>query len=600
MPRKKSVQVDKNQKDTLKLIVESIKAVAKNSELIETAVIEVFRDAIEYVITKKIDPDAEIVINADLENLDFKVLNTNGVVVADSHFENLKTYEEKVNESFSFIALSDAKNYDQEAKIDDVFPIQINLELFEQWLFTAIMHAFKQRISDIVRNNIYNRYYPLKNKVVTATITNKISAGYIFEIDQDKVAAFMPSHYASGKNLKIGDRMEVVIEDVTKNTRQSQIVVSSKSIQLVKEKIINSIPELQSKYLEIASIARIPGEKCKVAIRRTEEAEAKNISEVGSIIGSTGNRVFAISQELNGEKIEVIKYDADIAQFIVNGLAPARVVCIKEFRINNKVRRFTVIVPDFQHSLAIGRKGSNVKLTSDLTRSQLEILPYSLVLKENSFEIEWNGNIRDEAELFELKNEFLARQQTRDFQFSRHSSFTPNDTFSSILREFEADMIELERPSEQSFLNYSKSEGRNSNRDRSNASRNNSAKKSRGGVQNWSENSKNQDYFYESNEYGFNQNDQKSFFDADSLFDSALNQSAIENELIDKQHESAAVKPRVRTFSPKKEENEPTKSENPVIETVQQNENHFKNFKSDDDLINYAGVNDLDIDDFDF
>ncbi|MXR05935.1 transcription termination/antitermination protein NusA [Mycoplasma flocculare] len=617
MDQKKKEKLKISPKDSAKLIVESIKEVAKNNELPLEKVIWIFQEAIEFVITKKIDPDAQIQIDVDFENSSFKVFNSNGIVVEDDYFNGL-TEEEKINEVVPFISLSTAKESNPDVQVGDIFTIEINLESFEQWLFMAIMHAFKQKISEIVRSNVYNKYSALKNQVVWATVTNKISAGFIFEIDEDKTSAFMPSHYTSGQNLKIGTKHEVVIENVSKNTKQSQVVVSSRSVQLVKKKIIDAIPELQSKFLEIASIARIPGEKCKVAIRKTNDVEANDISEIGSVVGATGTRIFAISQELDGEKIEIVKYDDNIVQFIVNAMSPARVICVKELKLSHKLRRFTVVVPDFQHSLAIGKRGSNVKLTADLTRTQLQILPYSAVLKNDNFQIEWNGNIKDHQELINLKNEYIQRQQNRMYQNQRNLYNHNSDNFESILQQFESDIRELEKPYgvERQFIqkNGQKTEKKDSEFSQTRTSfLNKQTNKLRNFDRNQNKYNQNLDYFSYSSESELEKNydslkkmTQKSFFDADSLFDSALNEAKSENELIDKKHQENESRKQELLIQEIKNKNKPnqvksTKSDADNNDGLYiQNEKQLKNFKLDDDLVKYTGVEDIDIDDLDF
>lgn len=614
MNRKKTEKSKISSKDSKKLIIQAIQDVAKNSELNLEAVIDIFQEAIEFVITKKIDPDAQIKIEADLEQLSFKVFNTNGIVVEENYFDDL-TDEEKVNDLVSFILLSKAKETDPEIQVDDIFSIEINLESFEHWLFMAIMHAFKQKISEIVRNNVYNKYLSLKNNVVLATVTNKIAAGYIFEIDDDKVSAFMPSHYASGQNLKIGTKHEVVIENVSKNTKQSQVVISSKSVQLVKKKIIDAIPELQSKFLEITSIARIPGERCKVAIRRNEDAEADNISEIGSIVGATGSRVLAISQELQGEKIEVIKYDDNIVKFIVNAMSPSKVICVKEFKIGHKLRRFIVVVPDFQHSLAIGKNGSNVKLVADLTRCQVQIIPYSSALKDQNFKIEWNGNIKDIQELNSLKNEYIHRQQGRIYQNHRNSYGQGNNNFDLILQQFESDIRELEKPygvENEFILKNEQKQVRNHQefpKNKNNLTKAGTKSRNFNKSQNIRENiSKDFDYGFENEKdsKSFQNISQRSFFDADSLFDSALNEAISENELIDKIHQEEQKKQELLLQEKEKwakneaEIQKASQEPNQNSDLYIQNEKQIKNFKLDDDLLKYTGVGDIDIDDFDF
>ncbi|CNS09045.1 transcription elongation factor NusA [Salmonella enterica subsp. enterica serovar Typhimurium str. DT104] len=130
MNRKKTEKSKISSKDSKKLIIQAIQDVAKNSELNLEAVIDIFQEAIEFVITKKIDPDAQIKIEADLEQLSFKVFNTNGIVVEENYFDDL-TDEEKVNDLVSFILLSKAKETDPEIQVDDIFSIEINLESFE-------------------------------------------------------------------------------------------------------------------------------------------------------------------------------------------------------------------------------------------------------------------------------------------------------------------------------------------------------------------------------------------------------------------------------------------------------------------------------------
>lgn len=588
---------------------------------------QLFATAIEKTILKRIDPDADLEIIYDAKKQIFQVFNKNVEVVENDFFDgSVSSYEKTI-----FITEEKAKEIYPNAQIGDIVKIQINIDEFEKDIHEPLTQLFKQSISDVTRQKIYEKYFPLKDQVMMATLTNKIPSGFIYKIDGDNVDAFMPSNYATDKNIPIGTREEVVIEDVNKHSKQTQIVVSSKSIQIVKSKIIDAIPELQTKHLEIASIARSPKEKCKVAIRKVEGADSKNISEIGSIVGLMGARIDAISKELNDEKLEIIKYDDNIVTFIANSIAPARVICVKEMKTNSKNKKYTVVVPDFQHSLAIGKKGVNVRLASDLTRVTLEILPYSQVLKDNKFKIEWNGNIQDENEILSLKNEYLNRRQST--QTSREYN---SDSFDSFLEEFEREMQNFEQDNSFEYNQEVISSTLDSSQD---LTHNKVQKDSNKPQKTPTKSSK-------STKSSKTSQSKSALFDADNILQSALDESITQNKLIDQlqeQQSEANSEENQNLETPKpvkssKIKKEVTKTQpisqnefNDTIDSLTQeikktnvevenktstttlktesktpkfkstNESKFiqrevQNFKSDKDLESYSGVDELDLD----
>ncbi|WP_434336769.1 transcription termination/antitermination protein NusA [Mesomycoplasma conjunctivae] len=622
--KKKSKQVSSiEQKTTTKLILESLKEIAQQNQTTIDVVLETFSKSIEKVINKKIDPEAELELETDFDKFIFKVYNINGEIVEDTYFDNLDDLA-KHEASFSFISISDATAKKiakpEDLQVGNRVKIEIDITTFDKSIFQSAIQNFKQTNSEINRQRIYDKYLPLKNTVILAKITNKIHSGYIFELVEDKVAAFMPSHYSIGQKLKVGDILEVVIEDVNKSSKQSQIIVSSKSIQLVKNKIINAIPELQTNNLEIVSIARIPGEKCKVAVKKTNLPGSDHISELGAIIGEKGVRIESISQDLDGEQIEIVKYDENILTFVANAIAPARVVCVKEFKINNKNKHYTVVVPDFQHTLAIGKKGSNVQLATDLTRiKKLEIIPYSRALKDDKFEIEWNGNIADVEEMKSLRQNYTNKKES----IRRQRNKNYNDNFSTILEEFEKDIQKYKEP--YSFLDEDNIEIIHSNKTSKTPNSLDNLPNEQTQENDLNLDSQQQDNHIKqkvnfqntSQDYRENQ----PLFDADSLINSALSESIKENALIDQaeveNEQQRDQKNDKRLNSSFK--NEAQESKKIADKTKQQDNNEAKtpilnqkearqiqreiqNFKSDNDLVDYSGVDEIeiDLDEFDF
>jgi N utilization substance protein A len=169
-----------------------------------------------------------------------------------------------------------------------------------------------------------------------------------------------------GETYAQGDRIKVYIIEVRKTTKGPQIFVSRTHPGLLKRLFELEVPELQEGVVELKNVAREAGYRSKIAVYSRDE----NVDPVGACVGPKGMRVQAIVNELNGEKIDIIKWDPDPSKFIASSLSPAKVVAVEVWE-DEKVAR--VIVPDYQLSLAIGKEGQNARLAAKLTGWKIDI-----------------------------------------------------------------------------------------------------------------------------------------------------------------------------------------------------------------------------------
>mgnify|MGYP002919318787 FL=1 len=179
-----------------------------------------------------------------------------------------------------------------------------------------------------------------------------------------------PKEQIPGETYKVGERIKVYVVDVRRGLKGLQVTVSRSHPQLIKRLFELESPEIQSGIVRIVSIAREPGSRAKIAVTSEDPA----VDPLGACVGAKGARVSQIVSELNDEKIDVIKWSPDPAEYIANALSPARVIMVNA---NEQEKVARVVVPDNQLSLAIGKEGQNARLAARLTGYKIDIKPAS-------------------------------------------------------------------------------------------------------------------------------------------------------------------------------------------------------------------------------
>jgi N utilization substance protein A len=222
-----------------------------------------------------------------------------------------------------------------------------------------------QRIREAEREMMYEEYQDRVGDVVTG-IVQQSDARYCL-VDLGKVEALLPgSEQVPGERYEHGARIKAVILEVRSGNKGPQIVLSRRSEELIRELFELEVPEIADGLVVIRAVAREPGYRAKIAV----ESRVQGVDPVGACVGPRGSRVRMVVSELRGEKIDIIPYNDEPARFVAKALAPARV---REVVVDDDNQQATVIVPDDQLSLAIGRDGQNARLAAKLTGWRVDI-----------------------------------------------------------------------------------------------------------------------------------------------------------------------------------------------------------------------------------
>ncbi len=222
-----------------------------------------------------------------------------------------------------------------------------------------------QRIREAEREITYDRFVQRIGEVVTAEVQRR-DARSVFLLIADAEAILPSNEQIPGEPYRFNDRIKVYILNVRRTTKNPQIIVSRTHPVLIRRLFELEVPEVYEGIVEIASIAREPGARSKVAVRSNDS----QVDPVGACVGHRGGRVQAIVDELRGEKIDIVRYDEETTEYLKNALSPARV---SRVILDEEEQTATVIAPDDQLSLAIGRRGQNVRLAAQLTGWKIDI-----------------------------------------------------------------------------------------------------------------------------------------------------------------------------------------------------------------------------------
>ena len=227
------------------------------------------------------------------------------------------------------------------------------------------------------RENVYNEYKDRKGEVITG-IVRRFERGNVI-VDLGRAEAVLPvREQVPRESYRAGDRIQAYVLDVLRESKGPQIILSRASVELLRKLFEMEVPEIAEGVVVIEAAAREPGGRAKIAVSSRDS----DVDPVGACVGMKGSRVQAVVQELRGEKIDIVPWNDDQARFVCNALAPAEV---SRVLLDEQNRAMEIIVPDDQLSLAIGRRGQNVRLASQLTGWKLDINSESRVKEMREF-----------------------------------------------------------------------------------------------------------------------------------------------------------------------------------------------------------------------
>ena len=304
-------------------------------------------------------------------------------IYADRKVVEDEDFPSEDEDTGKYVSLTDAKENDAKAKVGDIVTVELEADKFTRTASKAAKNAIIQKIREEQKNSLYNEYIKLKGKLITGIVQRIDENGNVL-LDIGKMQTTLRDNKRSGKSeggetFEIGERIKVVVLSVeNKGKGGVQVRVSRSAPEFVKALFTEMVTEIQDGLVEIKAIAREAGSRTKMAVYSNDP----DIDAVGSCVGRNGDRVKTIVSKLNNEQIDVINWDENPAQLIVNALSPAKVVSIEAFEDTKQaedgdkaetVKKAKVVVSDQQLSLAIGKAGQNVRLASRLTEYGIDI-----------------------------------------------------------------------------------------------------------------------------------------------------------------------------------------------------------------------------------
>jgi N utilization substance protein A len=380
-----------------------IDQVGKDKGIDRKVIIEALEQAVLTASRKKYGHQGEIEVHYNEEAGEVELFQFKQVV-------------EEVTNPSTEISLEEAKELDNEAQIGDSLGVKLNTDFGRIGAQTA-KQVIIQKVRDAERENVYNEFKDRKADLTSGTV-QRMEKGNLYVGIGRAEAVLLSKEQIPGETYRQGERLRAYILDVQKNSKGPQIFLSRTHPGFLIKLFEMGVPEISEGVIKITSAAREPGERAKISVYSSN----RDVDPVGACVGMRGSRVQNVVQELRGERIDIIPWSQDQAKYVCNALAPAK---ISRVYIDEENRHMEVVVADDQLSLAIGKKGQNVRLASKLTG--------------------WKIDIKSESRMEKISSEILERFKSLPHIGDVASRILYNEGFRSIKEVAEVDPEELAR-----------------------------------------------------------------------------------------------------------------------------------------------------------
>jgi transcription termination/antitermination protein NusA len=356
-------------------IIEAVREIERDKGIDEGALVAALEDALlaAYKKTPGAARHATVEMHGDGEFRVFSVELPEDVEVRlldearERKLEELERLEEETGERQHTLITDDDLDIDwSEVPENDVKREDVTPEGFGRIAAQTAKQVILQRIREEERRMMYDEYIDRVSEVVTGIVQQAGDRNNVL-VDLGKVEALLPrSEQVDGERYEQGSRIKAVITEVRSGTKGPQVILSRRDPELIKTLFELEVPEIADGLVDIRGVAREPGYRSKIAV----ESHAQGVDPVGACVGPRGSRVRMVVSELRGEKIDIIPWNPEPARFVAKALSPARV---REVYLDDEGREATVVVPDDQLALAIGKEGMNARLAARLTGWKIDI-----------------------------------------------------------------------------------------------------------------------------------------------------------------------------------------------------------------------------------
>ncbi len=344
-----------------------VDALAREKNVEKDIVFAALELALASATKKRFKDDVDVRVEIDRETGEYKSFRRWQIVVDDEH--ELPAQQ---------IALTDATEQKLDKQVGDYVEEPLETVEFGRIGAQAAKQVILQKIRDAEREQILNDFLQREEFIVTGAIKRMERGNAI--IESGRIEAALPKDQMIPKeNLRIGDRVRTFLLKVDRNNRGPQLILSRTVPEFLIKLFELEVPEIEEGLLEIKAAARDPGSRAKIAVKSNDP----RIDPIGTCVGMRGSRVQAVTAELAGERVDIILWSADPAQFVINALAPAEV---SKITVDEESHSMDVVVDEENLAQAIGRNGQNVRLASELTQWELNIMTEQESQKKNDEE----------------------------------------------------------------------------------------------------------------------------------------------------------------------------------------------------------------------
>jgi len=349
-------------------IGQSIEALCAEQGLDRDMVIEAMKDAVRAAARKQFKSQ-----DKTGESIQVDWNNEEGMIEISAQ----KTVVEEVENPSAELSLAEAQELaGDEIEIGDMLLLPLPTEDLGRIAAQTAKQILVQKVREAIREKVYDEYIDRKGELINGTVKRFERGDMVIDLGNNLEAILPKREQSRGEIWNQGERTRVVIVDVSKEQKGQQIKVSRASSELLKRLFEMEVPEIYDDTVIIKSAVREPGDRAKIAVTSNE----KDVDPVGACVGMKGSRVQSIIKELRGEKIDIIEWSDEPSVFAANALSPAKVSQVRITDINK--RKMEVIVGEDQLSLAIGKKGQNVRLATRLVGWDIDIVSEEVLKKE--------------------------------------------------------------------------------------------------------------------------------------------------------------------------------------------------------------------------
>lgn len=353
-------------------LLEALTSIEKEKGISKDVILEALEAALISAYKRNFHQAQNVRVNINEDNGKIEVFARKEVVeeVDDPHLE---------------ISIEDARKISPQYELEDVVEMEVTPRNFGRIAAQTAKQVVTQRVREAERGIIYSEFIDREDDIMTG-IVQRQDHRFIY-VDLGRIEALLPAgEQMPNETYHQHDRIKVYITNVERTTKGPQVMVSRTHPGLLKRLFELEVPEIFDGTVEIKSISREAGDRSKIAVY----AEDPEVDPVGSCVGHKGSRVQAIVNELKGEKIDIVRWSEEPTEYVANALSPSKVVRVN---VNEEDKTTQVIVPDYQLSLAIGKRGQNARLAAKLTGWKIDI--------KSESEAEELGLLDEEEELLD-------------------------------------------------------------------------------------------------------------------------------------------------------------------------------------------------------